>query len=128
MNSIKSYAKVDEADQIRLDARRKARKRMAVVALSSLILVIVVVSAVVRCPPPCLTTATGSRNHQNHPTSRLPRPATYTRLPPSSVKPLQLSSPLLTTTTSASFFLIRHPLPSPFPPASLVTPPVAGTP
>ncbi|KAI3695789.1 hypothetical protein L1987_78790 [Smallanthus sonchifolius] len=47
MNSIKSYSKVEEADQMRLDARRKTRKRMAVVALSSLILVIVVASAVV---------------------------------------------------------------------------------
>ncbi|KAK9074951.1 hypothetical protein SSX86_003270 [Deinandra increscens subsp. villosa] len=46
MNSIKSYGKVDEADQIRLDSRRKTRKRIAIVALSSLILVIVVVSAV----------------------------------------------------------------------------------
>ncbi|KAJ9564802.1 hypothetical protein OSB04_000768 [Centaurea solstitialis] len=47
MNSFKSYGKVDEADQMRLDASRKTRKRIAVVAISSLILVIVVVSAVV---------------------------------------------------------------------------------
>ncbi|KAL9997471.1 putative pectinesterase [Helianthus debilis subsp. tardiflorus] len=41
---IKSYGKLDEADQMR---PRKTRKRIAVIALSSLILVIVVVSAVV---------------------------------------------------------------------------------
>ncbi|KAJ0726752.1 putative pectinesterase [Helianthus annuus] len=41
---IKSYGKLDEADQMR---RRITRKRIAVIALSSLILVIVVVSAVV---------------------------------------------------------------------------------
>ncbi|KAL7595237.1 hypothetical protein Lser_V15G31174 [Lactuca serriola] len=55
MNSLKSYGKVHEADQMRLDARRKTRKRMVVVAISSLILVIVVVSAVVG--------TTQSKNH-----------------------------------------------------------------
>ncbi|KAI3691525.1 hypothetical protein L2E82_49888 [Cichorium intybus] len=47
MNSFKSYGKIDQADQMRLDARRKTRKRMTIIAISSLILVIVVVSAVV---------------------------------------------------------------------------------
>ncbi|KAI7738007.1 hypothetical protein M8C21_006634 [Ambrosia artemisiifolia] len=47
MNFLKSYGKLDEADQMRLDDRRSTRKRITVVALSSLILVIVVVSAVV---------------------------------------------------------------------------------
>ncbi|KAJ0770593.1 putative pectinesterase [Helianthus annuus] len=47
MSSLKSYGKVDEVDQMRLDARRKTQKRIAIVAVSSLILVIVVVAAVV---------------------------------------------------------------------------------
>ncbi|KAK1423665.1 hypothetical protein QVD17_18972 [Tagetes erecta] len=47
MSSLNSYGKVDAADQARLDARRKTRKRITIVAVSSLILVIVVVSAVV---------------------------------------------------------------------------------
>ncbi|KAD3640415.1 hypothetical protein R6Q59_003218 [Mikania micrantha] len=60
MNSFKSYGKVDEADQMRLEARRKTRKRIAVVAVSSLILVIVVVSAVVG------TTSSRDDNHKAH--------------------------------------------------------------
>ncbi|KAL8200172.1 hypothetical protein R6Q57_011511 [Mikania cordata] len=60
MNSFKSYGKVDEADQMRLEARRKTRKRIAVVAVSSLILVIVVVSAVVG------TTSSRDDNHKGH--------------------------------------------------------------
>nr|XP_043608869.1 putative pectinesterase/pectinesterase inhibitor 24 [Erigeron canadensis] len=47
MNSFKSYGKVDEADQMRHQARMKTRRRITIVAVSSLILVIVVVSAVV---------------------------------------------------------------------------------
>ncbi|KVI03124.1 hypothetical protein Ccrd_018582 [Cynara cardunculus var. scolymus] len=57
MNSFKSYGKVDEADQIKLDAKRKTRKRIAVVAISSLILVIIVVSAVAG------TTGSKDNNH-----------------------------------------------------------------
>lgn len=58
MNSNNLYGKVDEADQMRLDARRKTRKRVAVVAISSLILVIVVVAAVVG--------TTRSKDHKNN--------------------------------------------------------------
>ncbi|CAH1427755.1 unnamed protein product [Lactuca virosa] len=47
MNSFKSYGKVGEADQMWVDARRKNRERMVVVAISSLVLVIVVVLSVV---------------------------------------------------------------------------------
>lgn len=41
MNSFKSYGKVGEVDQIRVDALKKNRERMVVVAISSLLLVIV---------------------------------------------------------------------------------------
>ncbi|KAK3011662.1 hypothetical protein RJ639_010675 [Escallonia herrerae] len=47
MASLKAYGKVNEADQEKLDARRKSRKRIAIISLSSIILVVVVVSAVV---------------------------------------------------------------------------------
>ncbi|KAI3664843.1 hypothetical protein L6452_43452 [Arctium lappa] len=59
MNSFKSYGKVNEADQMKLDASRKTRQRIAIVAVSSLILVIVVVSAVVG------TTRSKDNNHNN---------------------------------------------------------------
>lgn len=59
MSSLNSYGKVDEADQIRLDARRKTRKRITIVAVSSLILVIVIVSAVVG------TAQTKDHGHKN---------------------------------------------------------------
>ncbi|KAI7740427.1 hypothetical protein M8C21_010042 [Ambrosia artemisiifolia] len=58
-SSLNSYGKVDEADQMRLDARRKTRKRLAIVAVSSLILVIVVVAAVVG------TTRNKNHNHND---------------------------------------------------------------
>ncbi|XP_076901150.1 putative pectinesterase/pectinesterase inhibitor 24 [Bidens hawaiensis] len=58
MSCIKSYGKLDEADQMRLYAHRKTRKRIAVIALSSLILVIVVVLAVVG--------ATQGKNHTHN--------------------------------------------------------------
>nr|GEY20772.1 putative pectinesterase/pectinesterase inhibitor 24 [Tanacetum cinerariifolium] len=59
MNSFKSYGKVDEADQMRLEAKRKTRRRITVVAVSSLILVIVVVAAVVG------TTRSKDNNHND---------------------------------------------------------------
>ncbi|KAK9065075.1 hypothetical protein SSX86_016458 [Deinandra increscens subsp. villosa] len=58
MSSLKSYGKLDELDQMRLDARRKTRKRIAIVAVSSLILVIVVVASVVG-------TTVRSKNHSH---------------------------------------------------------------
>ncbi|XP_071701819.1 putative pectinesterase/pectinesterase inhibitor 24 [Rutidosis leptorrhynchoides] len=60
MNSSNSYGKVDMADQMRLEARRKTKRRIATVAISSLILVIVVVSAVVG------TTTTRNKDHNNN--------------------------------------------------------------
>ncbi|KAM1285414.1 hypothetical protein ACFX13_028902 [Malus domestica] len=47
MSSIKSYGKIDESDQARLDACRETRKRVAIISLSSIVLVCVVVAAVV---------------------------------------------------------------------------------
>lgn len=48
MSSFRSYGKVDEADlHARLEARRRTRRRIAIVALSSIVLVAVVVAAVV---------------------------------------------------------------------------------
>lgn len=46
--SFKSYAKVNEAEQVMLEAhRRQTRKRITIIALSSIVLVAVVVAAVV---------------------------------------------------------------------------------
>ncbi|RXI10035.1 hypothetical protein DVH24_028467 [Malus domestica] len=47
MSSFKSYGKVDESEQARLDACRKTRKRVAIISLSSMVLVCIVVAAVV---------------------------------------------------------------------------------
>ncbi|KAB2627256.1 pectinesterase/pectinesterase inhibitor 24 [Pyrus ussuriensis x Pyrus communis] len=47
MSSIKSYGKIDESEQARLDNRRKTRTRVAIISLSSIVLVCVVVAAVV---------------------------------------------------------------------------------
>ncbi|KAG6630840.1 hypothetical protein CIPAW_13G048100 [Carya illinoinensis] len=46
MSSFSPYAKLDEAEQARLEARRKTRKRIAIISLSSIILVGVVVATV----------------------------------------------------------------------------------
>ncbi|XP_027096773.1 putative pectinesterase/pectinesterase inhibitor 24 [Coffea arabica] len=46
MASLNPYGKVSEADQERLLARRKTRKRITIIALSSVVLVAVVVAAV----------------------------------------------------------------------------------
>ncbi|KAF5446405.1 hypothetical protein F2P56_032036 [Juglans regia] len=46
MSSLSPYAKLNEAEQARLEARRKTRKRIAIVSLSSIILVGVVVATV----------------------------------------------------------------------------------
>lgn len=47
MNMDSTYGKINEADQARLDSRRKTRKRITIITLSSIILVVVVVAAVV---------------------------------------------------------------------------------
>ncbi|XP_058108749.1 putative pectinesterase/pectinesterase inhibitor 24 [Magnolia sinica] len=47
MSSFKSYGKVYEVDQERLEARRTTRKRIAIVALSAIVLVGIIVGAVV---------------------------------------------------------------------------------
>ncbi|KAL3502233.1 hypothetical protein ACH5RR_036682 [Cinchona calisaya] len=47
MASLNSYGKVNEADQERLVARRKTRKRITIIGLSSIVLVAVIVAAVV---------------------------------------------------------------------------------
>ncbi|KAF2294827.1 hypothetical protein GH714_021004 [Hevea brasiliensis] len=47
MSSLKAYGKVDEAEQARLDARRRTRKRITIISLSSILLVAIVVAAVV---------------------------------------------------------------------------------
>lgn len=46
MSSFKSYGKVDEQEQMVLDARRKTRKRITIISLSSIILAGVVFAAV----------------------------------------------------------------------------------
>lgn len=46
MSSFKSYGKVDEHDQMVLEAKRKTRKRIAIIGLSSIVLVGVVIAAV----------------------------------------------------------------------------------
>jgi pectinesterase inhibitor-like protein len=46
MSSFNAYGKVDEAEQAKLEARRKRRKGIAIISLSSIILVGVVVAAV----------------------------------------------------------------------------------
>ncbi|KAI4332866.1 hypothetical protein L6164_017742 [Bauhinia variegata] len=46
MSLFKSYGKVDEAEQARLEAQRKTRKRIIIIGLSSVILVGVVLAAV----------------------------------------------------------------------------------
>ncbi|KAJ6433115.1 hypothetical protein OIU84_020195 [Salix udensis] len=45
--SLKAYGKLDEAEQARLVARRRTRKRIAIISLSSILLVAIVVAAVV---------------------------------------------------------------------------------
>ncbi|XP_071701737.1 putative pectinesterase/pectinesterase inhibitor 24 [Rutidosis leptorrhynchoides] len=57
MSYSNSYGKADDAYQIRLDAQRRTRKRIAIISISSVVLVLIVVSAVVG--------ATQSNNH-NH--------------------------------------------------------------
>lgn len=47
MSSLKAYGKVDEAEQARLDARRRTRKRITIISISSILLVTTVVAAVV---------------------------------------------------------------------------------
>ncbi|XP_034929206.1 putative pectinesterase/pectinesterase inhibitor 24 [Populus alba] len=47
MSSLKSYGKLDEAEQARLVARRRTRKRITIISLSSILLVAIVVAAVV---------------------------------------------------------------------------------
>uniref|UniRef100_A0A6N2M0G2 Pectinesterase inhibitor domain-containing protein n=1 Tax=Salix viminalis TaxID=40686 RepID=A0A6N2M0G2_SALVM len=47
MSSLKAYGKLDEAEQARLVARRRTRKRIAIISLSSILLVAIVVAAVV---------------------------------------------------------------------------------
>ncbi|KAJ4720452.1 Pectinesterase [Melia azedarach] len=47
MSSFQSYGKVNEAEQARLQARRKTRRRIAIISLSSIALVAVVVATVV---------------------------------------------------------------------------------
>ncbi|KAG6758685.1 hypothetical protein POTOM_039044 [Populus tomentosa] len=47
MSSLKSYGKLDEAEQARLEARRRTRKRITIISLSSILLVAIVVAAVV---------------------------------------------------------------------------------
>ncbi|KAM5551183.1 putative pectinesterase/pectinesterase inhibitor 46 [Rosa sericea] len=47
MSSFKAYGKVSESDQAKLDARRKTRRRVAIISISSIVLVCVVVAAVV---------------------------------------------------------------------------------
>ncbi|XP_068663057.1 putative pectinesterase/pectinesterase inhibitor 24 [Aristolochia californica] len=44
--SIKAYGKVNEADQERLEARQRTRKRIVIISLSTVILVAVIVAAV----------------------------------------------------------------------------------
>lgn len=46
MSLLRPYGKVDETDQLRLDASRRTRKRIAVIVLSSVVLVGVVVGVV----------------------------------------------------------------------------------
>ncbi|XP_022140040.1 putative pectinesterase/pectinesterase inhibitor 24 [Momordica charantia] len=46
MSLLRPYGKVDETDQLRLDASRRTRKRIAVIVLSSVVLVAVVVAVV----------------------------------------------------------------------------------
>ncbi|KAG5113415.1 hypothetical protein JHK82_036684 [Glycine max] len=46
MSSFKSYGKVDESEQARLEARRKTRKRVTIIALSTIVLIGVVCAAV----------------------------------------------------------------------------------
>lgn len=47
MSSFKAYGKVDEAEQAKLEAAQKTRKRITIISLSSIILVAIVVAAVV---------------------------------------------------------------------------------
>lgn len=67
MSSLRSYGKFDEADlHARLEARRRTRRRIAIVALSSIVLVAVVVAAVVgitRNNDSDRVKAAGSENH-----------------------------------------------------------------
>ena len=46
MSSFKAYGKVDEAQQSKLEARQKTRKRVTIISISSIILVCVIVAAV----------------------------------------------------------------------------------
>ncbi|KAG5239473.1 pectinesterase/pectinesterase inhibitor [Salix suchowensis] len=47
MSSLKAYGKLDEAEQARLEARRRTRKRITIISLSSILLVAIVAAAVV---------------------------------------------------------------------------------
>ncbi|XP_031260587.1 probable pectinesterase/pectinesterase inhibitor 46 isoform X1 [Pistacia vera] len=47
MSSFRSYGKVDALDQVRLEARRKTRRRIAIISLSSVLLIGIIVAAVV---------------------------------------------------------------------------------
>lgn len=47
MSSLKAYGKVDEADQAKLKACQRTRKRITIISLSSILLVAIVVAAVV---------------------------------------------------------------------------------
>lgn len=57
MSSLKAYGKLDEAEQARLEARRKTRKRITIISLSSIILVAIVVGAVLGT-----TNSSGAKN------------------------------------------------------------------
>ncbi|KAL5078343.1 hypothetical protein RYX36_017327 [Vicia faba] len=46
MSSFKSYGKVNELDQMMLEAKRKTRKRITIISLSSIILVTIVIASV----------------------------------------------------------------------------------
>lgn len=46
MTSFKAYGKIDEAEQLKLEARQKTRKRVIIISISSIILVCVIVGAV----------------------------------------------------------------------------------
>ncbi|KAJ6767551.1 PECTINESTERASE/PECTINESTERASE INHIBITOR 24-RELATED [Salix koriyanagi] len=47
MSSLKAYGKLDEAEQARLEARRRTWKRITIISLSSILLVAIVAAAVV---------------------------------------------------------------------------------
>ncbi|CAL1374023.1 unnamed protein product [Linum trigynum] len=55
---LEPYGKIDDADQARLDARRKTRKRVLVIALSSLLLLTIILASV-------LGTRSNNSNHHD---------------------------------------------------------------